>query len=370
MKEFFPLHPDAFGLDVSDNSLKLCRLSRRKKGYSLASFVEVPLKEGVVEQGEVKEEEALSRAIAQALKHSKGAPLDTSYAVASLPEGKAFMQVIQLPAMKEEEVEQAIRFQAENFIPYPLETVVLDFQIISLPKASLDHLDVLVVSVPRSIAESYLAAMQKAKLVPLAFETESLAVSRAMIAHGVSPLATLMLDFGYLRTNFIVHAGLSVRFSVALPFSGARCTDEIAKALSVDRSKAETLKREHGIANTDGTPQGKETAKALMPLLSDFVSQLNNYISYYNSHPFHEHGQAGKTAIQRVLLCGGGSLLKGLAEFLSKELQLPIEQGNPWVNILPDPVDELPALSFHESVKYATALGLALRGVEKNTHGI
>lgn len=369
MKEFFPLRPDAFGLDISDSSVKLCRLSRRNKGYAVSSFGEFPLQEGIVSQGEVKQEDALSRALADAAAHVKGLPLDTPYAAVSLPEGKVFMQVVQLPAIKEEEVEQAIRFQAENFIPYPLDTVVLDFQIISSRNVPLDHVDVLVVSAPRSLVDSYFTSIQQAKLIPFVFETESLAASRALITHGVSPVPTLILDLGFLRTNFIVHAGASIRFSVVLSFSGARCTEEIAKTLSVDKSKAEALKKEHGMF-AHGAPQAKETAKALMPLVSDLVSQLKNYIAYYNSHSFHEHGPASNSEIQRVLLCGGASVMKGLGEFLSKELQLPVEQGDPWVNIFSHPIDELPPFSFDESLKYATVLGLALRGVEKNQRGV
>ena len=72
----------------------------------------------------------------------------------------------------------------------------------------------------------------------------------------------------------------------------------------------------------------------------------------------------GKT-ISKILLCGGGANLKGLPETLSSAVKIPVSVGNPWVNVLPNAIKEVPGLSFKESVSYSTAFGLALRGIKK-----
>ncbi|MDP2664491.1 MAG: pilus assembly protein PilM, partial [bacterium] len=105
--DFLTLHPEAFGLDLSDLSLKVASLKKTAKGLKLESFGEFPIPEGLVSQGEIQNEEELSRLIGQAVRSLK---LQTSFVVASLPEEKAFLQVIQLPQMKQEEIKGAVAF--------------------------------------------------------------------------------------------------------------------------------------------------------------------------------------------------------------------------------------------------------------------
>ena len=98
-------------------------------------------------------------------------------------------------------------------------------------------------------------------------------------------------------------------------------------------------------------------------LLAESGKDLKKYIDYYQTHIGHEHfANKDSKSIKEILLCGGGANLKGLTDILSLELQLPVSTGNPWVNILPQPLKEIPELPYDKSLSYTTALGLALRG--------
>ena len=92
----------------------------------------------------------------------------------------------------------------------------------------------------------------------------------------------------------------------------------------------------------------------MTPLLIDLMGQAKKCIDYH-------HGHNG--GIKKILLCGNGANLKGLSAFISSELKITNELANPWMNILPSSLKEVPGLSFKESLGYTTALGLALRGV-------
>ena len=94
------------------------------------------------------------------------------------------------------------------------------------------------------------------------------------------------------------------------------------------------------------------------------VEQIKKYLDYYYTHIFHEHLPGNKRTIKKVFLCGGGASLKGLDDFFSCELILPIEFADPWVNVLSAEKRENAGLSSKESLKYATAVGLAIRGVK------
>ncbi len=359
MFEQLSLQVPAFGLDISDLSIKIIKLKKQGNRKALASFGEFKVPRGVIVQGEIKKPDELTAILKEAREGVQGERLTATRVVASLPEERAFLQVVQLPLLREDEIQEVIRFQAEKYIPYPLESVYLDYQLAEPLVDHLNHKDVLIAALPRQIADSYLAVLLEAGLTPVAFEVESLAVCRALVEGEISPAPLLLLDIGATRTGLAVFAGKSPIFTSSIPVSSYQLTEAIAKAFGVDVRVAEALKIRYGIATSRG--EGENAAAALKPLLSDLVRHVKRYLEYYSSHATHQHLAPEGAKLSKVLLCGGGSLLKGLPEFLGQELGLEVELGNPWTNIFSRPVADLPPLSLQESLRYTTALGLAIR---------
>lgn len=317
--QFLSLKPEAFGLDFSDLSLKIAKLEKKGKFLNLASWGETKIKPGVIEDGEIKNEDALLGAIKNGLNKIQGKKLRTKYVVASLPEKKAFLQVIQMPKMAEEELKTAVPFEAENYIPLAIEKVYLDFQIIPPVHNSLDHIDVLIAAFPKRTVDPYVSCLKRAGLTPYVLEVESQSISRALIKNGVSAFPLFIIDLGEKRISFIIFSGYSLRFTSSL------------------------------------SPSAQ----------TNLVKEIKKCISYYHSHRAHEHLPPDGREIKKILLCNKGAKLKGLRGFLSKKLKISVELGNPWLNILPEPLKEVPGLPYKESLGYTTALGLALRGVRE-----
>lgn len=369
MLEYLTLKPEAFGLDISDLSIKIIKLKKsslltqRRKFLGLASFGEFPIKPGIIKDGEIKDEKALVNVIKEGILKVSGKKLRTKYVIASLPEEKAFLQVIQMPIMAEKELMSAVFFEAENYIPVPIDEVYLDSQIVPPLYDHLDHVDVLIAALPKKIIDPYLSCLKKAGLVPLAFEIESQAIARAIVKNEVSPVPLLLMDLGATRTGFTIFSGYSLRFTTSIPVHSRRLTEVISKSLKVGLKEAEKLKRKYGLKQKN--KEGKLVYEALLPKLTDLVRQIRKYISYYLAHASHEHLPPNGKGVSKILLCGGGANLKGLTDFLSLELKLPVELANPWVNILPRPLKEVPELPYKESLGYTTALGLALRGIKE-----
>ncbi len=361
--DFLTLHPDAFGLDISDLSFKVAKLKKTAKGLKLSSFGEFDIPAGYIVQGEIKKEKELVSLIHSSLKNVHGEKLKTRNAVISLPEEKAFLQVIQLPRLEQEALSQAALFESENYIPYPLETVYVDSQVVAPMKNHLDHTDVLLASLPRDTVDSYVSLFKASGINTLAFDIESLAQARALISKEISQVPFLIMDMGGAETNFIVFAGTSVRFTASSPVSSHNLTENVAKALGCDIQKAEELKLLHGVADAQD-PQGAKVRDALVPVLQGFAAEMKKYIEYYSSHASHQHTPSDEKDIKKVILCGGGANLKGLEGFLSQALRIQVVLGNPWVNIMKFPLKVLPPISLEESLKYSTVLGLALRGAQ------
>jgi type IV pilus assembly protein PilM len=360
--DFLTLKPNAFGLDVSELSLKIIKLKKEKKFLGLTSFGEAKINPGIIEEGEVRDPQALAEIIRMALERIGGKKIKTKYVIASLPEEKAFLEVIQMPKMKEEELKKAIYFEAENYIPLPIETVYFDSQIIPPLYNHLDHFDVLISAFPKKIIDSYLVSFSKAGLVPLALEVESQSIGRALVKNGISPVPLLLIDFGAVRTSFIIFSGHSLQFTSSTRVSSNQITQAISQALGINLKEAESLKIKYGI-EPDKEGRGKEILDASHQLLSELAKQIEKYLSFYQSHAGHQHLPRERRVVEKVILSGGGANLKGLCDFLSLRLRLPVELGNPWINILPEPLKEVPELSYKDSLKYTTALGLALRGL-------
>lgn len=380
MLEFLTLKPEAFGLDFSDLSLKIIKLKKKRKFLSLASWGEVKIKPGIIEEGEIKDEEALSKIIQDSLAKVKGEKLKTKNVVTSLPEKRAFLQVIQMPKMKEEELKTAIPFEAENYIPLPIEEVYLDFQIVpSVHGYTDDYLDILIAAIPQKTTGPYVSCLKKAGLVPQVLEIESQSISRALVKSGLSPLPVLIIDFGKSRTSFIIFSGYSLRFTSSIPISSQKLTEAISQSLKIDLAEAEKLKLKYGLQIFSQNRLSKKKIalserkkiaedkifEAMVPVLTDLIEQIKKYLIYYQTHAGNGHFLSNGKKVEKILLCGRGANLKGLTDFFSSELEIPVELGNPWINILPAPLKEVPELSFRESLGYTTALGLALRGIPK-----
>lgn len=371
MLDILNLKTEAFGLDISDLSLKIAKLRKSGSNFNLAVFGGKEIEAGIIKEGEIKEEKKLSETLQVAIKSWGGRNLG-KYVVVSLPEEKAFLQVIQLPRMSEEDLSSAVVFEAENYIPLPIDQVYLDYEIIAPLRNHLDHWDVLLAALPREIVDPYVSCLKSAGLTPLALEIESLAIARALVKGGISPQPLLLIDLGATRTSFIVFAGHSIRFTSSIPVSGKNFTQIIARVFNLKEAEAEKLKIKYGLEekiklkvgiNQSGLLEKErgEIFEALVPALVDLVQQIKKHLEYYQTHASHEHLKSAGAAISKIILCGGGANLKGLVELLTLELNIPVELADPWINISKGST-RTKGLKPEESLAYATAFGLALRG--------
>ena len=371
MLNFLNLNPQAFGIDISDLSIKIVKLKKKRRGFELACFGEVPVKQGIINKGEIKKEDALIKIIKKAI--SKQENLKTPYAIVSLPEEKAFLKVIQMPKMKSEELKEAIYFEAENYIPLSLEKVCFDFQVVPAANTKQTHLEVLVAALPKTIVEPYVSCLKEAGVRPVSLEIESSAITRALIKQERSRVPILLIDLGLTRTSFIVFSGNSLRFTSSISISSKKFTEAISQFLDIDLKKAEKLKIKYGLLGSKkvilrGKKDSKQFKKeiitenkifeALIPILTNLTKQIRKYLDFYRSHASQERLSSNGKGVEKILLCGGGAYLKELDIFLSSELNLPVEIGNPWINI-----SKQPLLPPEKSLKYTTAIGLALRGI-------
>lgn len=353
MLDILNLNPGSFGLDISDLSLKLVRLKKRREGFYISAINQFRLPAGLVNKGEVVKAGSLGDYIKKLVGQTEG--LSTKHVVVCLPEEKSFLRVIKMPRMSKMELKKAVRYEAENYIPFSLDKVYLDSQIIA--ESSNDQVEVLVVAMPRKIVDPYLKAIETAGLIPLAMETESQAAARALIKGKRTSQPVYFIDLGATSTGFSVFYGNCLRFASFIPVSSEAFTLAIAKGLKKDREEAEGLKKIHGLKSKGQI--GRKIYKALEPKVNELVDELNKHIDYYESHS-KEQGFSETKDIKKAFFYGGGAELAGLPEYLSKKLHIKVEEGNPLVNLVPDS-EEIFEKSGKKIPAFAVSVGLALR---------
>ncbi|MCK4355329.1 type IV pilus assembly protein PilM [Candidatus Parcubacteria bacterium] len=361
MFELLNLKPDAFGIDISDLSIKIIKLKKTSQDFELVSYGETIMKPGVIEKGEIKNEKELSRVIKNALGNVKGKKLKTYFAGLSLPEEKSFLKVIKMPKMGLEDLQEAVYFEAENHIPLAIEDVYFDFEIIS-PRAAVqkNYLEVLLTALPKKTVDSYIYCLKKAGIRPLQIEVESLSLARALIKNKQNSKSVLLIDLDANKTSFMFFSNNAIRFTCFSSVCSQTFTQAIVRFLKVEPEKAEELKQQYGFQgykkyNSPKNNKKKKTKEnalreqqvfeALIPSVTDLIEQVKKYMDFYNTYD----------TIDKILLSGDGACLKEIDSFFSSELDMPVELGDPWVNI-----SEKFLLSKCKSYKYSIAIGLAL----------
>jgi len=370
MLDFFNLKPEFFALDISNLSLKIAKLKKNRDHLRLEALGDLKIKKGIIKNGEIKDEEKLTKSINDAVEKVKGKKLKIKHVACCLPEEQSFLQIIKMPIMSSEDLKSAIIFEAENYIPLPIEDVYLDFEILR-KDVEKKEIEILLVALPKKIVDPYVRCLKGAGLKPLFLEVESLSIARSLINKKLSSKALLLIDLGLTRTGFIVFSDGSIRFTSSISVSADNFTNIIAKTLNITEKKAEVLKIMHGLSgkikfkmSNNKTTKSVERGRvfeALIPALADLVQQIKKYMSYYNARA----SSTNSKKIQKILLSGGGANLKGLKELLSIELGVPVEFGDPWINVDSEKYKEKEKLSRAGALAYATVLGLAQIGTKK-----
>lgn len=341
----------AFGLDVSQSSIKLMLLEKKSKGAAVQGIAYAALPKGVIVGDVVVDEKTFLYVLKQALEKPQFGRLPSRYVVASLSESKSFVRVIQVPLMSDAEIEAAVPFEAENFIPLPLDQVYMDWQKLGVTG---DKINILIIASPKEYVENYLKILDNAGLKPIALEVESQSCHRALVAED-SKETLLIADLQAFRSTLVMVEQGQLQFTSSIPIAGNAFTESIARALGVSSAKAEEIKKKVGFANTADYPNIRTS---LLPILTNLSAEIKNVLRFHN--------ERSGVRVDRVLLCGGSARLANLADFLSGELAdlgLKVELGHPWTNLSNL---KTPPLNNVDALGFTKAIGLALRGMEIN----
>lgn len=339
------------GIDVSDRSVKIVRLSDRGPRQLLFHYVqEVPA--GVMEAGVVVDARKMGDILTRAFEACGVALGRKSSVVASIPENQSFLRVVELPQMPEDEVGEAVQWEVAKHIPFGLENVYVDWQPLvhggHTPAAGKQ--EILVGAAQKKVVDPLYALFQALPLDVAAFELESQALTRALVTEDVrQKQGLLIVDLGGASTNVVIHDHGAIRFTASLQ----KGSDQMRDTLAPDEI---TLVNE----TPDAVPPEVATSVEgkLSGLYQELVMEVRGIVEFYN-------GIDQQHEVREIILTGGGSNFPGLGQaFLRVFDNVHVQRGNPWANLIARQHKErVTPLTIAQSTRYITALGLALRGV-------
>lgn len=267
--------------------------------------------------------------------------------VAGLPSSKVFSSLISLPTMSDAELEKAISYQAEQYIPMALDQVKLDW--INLGSSSdANQVDVLLIAAPITLTERYLNVLEQAGLEVVALEPDALALGRSLVA---TPDAAVVLDVGAASTDLLVVYQGQTRLIRSIPVGGENFVKAAAQTLNLGTEQAMQFVFKFGLA--EGKLEG-QVKKALSSQVDSLVSEVDKSNKFFLGH-------YKEVKLAKLVLTGQASLVPDLPATIANSINIPVEIGNPWGRI------EMPADMQQKAVGVAShfgvAAGLALRGV-------
>lgn len=278
----------------------------------------------------------------------------TSDVVLSIDETHVFMRIIKLPIMSDKELKSSIKYEAEQYIPLPLDQVNVSYQKLDPDFSEKGKMSVQIVAARKDIVEKYVEILKRAKLMPRAIEPETIALGRALGDTKEAPSGTMILEMGYGSSLIVVCYGGFVRFTRAIPIGGDVITKTIMQNLNLDLDQAEEYKKAYGLDDFQG--EGK-VAQVVKPIIDNLILEVQRASVFFTNHN-------PSANIKRVILSGGTALMPNLVSYIANKIDLEVILANPLNNIEISPkLEKQKQQLIEEAPIYSSAIGLALRKI-------
>jgi type IV pilus assembly protein PilM len=318
------------GFDLSKKSIKIVELEHKGEKPTLVTYGGMEISSFSLDSATPRVMQELVQAINNTLTKAR---VSTRDVVASLPPQNVFNSVLQVPKVSDRELPEAVKWEAKQNIPAPLEDVIIDWQKVGEDQKT-KKLEIYVIAAPKNLVQKYLEIYKLAGLNPLALEIDPLALVRSLVR-------------SYNASISVVERGV-LRFCRTVNSGGETITKAIASNLNVDTVRAEQFKKDFGI-NTEKL-EG-QILKSIQPIINTILTEIKRSIEFYKTE--------GREEIKKIILSGGGAQLPELTTYLTKHLNIETKLGNPWANVS-YPEKLTPHLN-EIGPAFSVAIGLAMR---------
>jgi type IV pilus assembly protein PilM len=351
------LRAKRIALDLGANSVKACELVQTPSGLQLTKFAHVSL--GIdpsmpPEEKETLKQEGIRRALkAGNFKHKR--------VILAVPGQSVFVRNRLLPPVQESRLAQIVQYEIQQQIPFPLDQIALDYQVIK--RTETKEYDVMMSAIKVDTVDTFAGVILDSKLKIDAVDVSPVATYNWLLQNKeLSKEAgetSACIDIGASTTDIFIERDGEFRFTRSLTIAGNHITEAIKDALGVPYQEAERLKTTVGRVplDSEGPPDASTQEGKVGAVIGEVLGRLSHEIN--RSFGFFRT-QSGGSPVAKVVLCGGSAVLRNMQQFMAERLEVPVTLANPFANLA-----IAPSAATAQSVPHLlpTCLGLALRNV-------
>lgn len=353
MKWFSRSQPAVLGIDISTAAVKLLELSRVGSRFKVESYAVMPLPQDAIIDKNITNIEQIGEAIKMAVKQSGTRTKQACVAVA----GSAVMtKIISMPAsLSDNEMEAQIMVEADQYIPYSLDEVNLDFEVQGYTKNNPEMVDVLLAASRRENIEDRVAALSHAGLKAVVVDVEAFAMENAFtlladqLPESIENKTIAIADIGATMTSLnILHEGKTV-YTREQGFGGKQLTEEIQRRYGLSYEEA-------GLAKKHGGLPDNYVPDVLDPFKKAMLQQIARSLQFFVS-------SSANRGVDALVLAGGCASISGLDKLVERDLGIPAYVANPFINMALSSKVKPQSLS-NDTPAMMIACGLALRSFD------
>ena len=290
------------GLDITTSSIKLIELAMVGGEYRVESYAAEPTPPNSMNEKTLVDPEAVGEAIRRAVKRSGAKSHEAAIAISG---DAAITKVIQMPrGLRDSELEAQVEMQADQYIPFPMDEVSYDYEVIGPSEKDADSIDVLLVASRTDNVAQRRSAVVAAGLSTRIVDVEAFALENAcrlmthQMPHGGIDHSVAVVDFGASSTTFSVLRNLKVVYTRDFAFGGQQLTEEIMRTYGLSMEEAGRAKKEGGLP-------GNYQAEVLDPFIDDMTQQVSRSMQFYLA------SGTGREQPDKILICGGCANIPG-----------------------------------------------------------
>ena len=349
---FFKKRSELFGLDIGSSSVKLVELQKTGSGYQLVNFGLVNLTQEAIIDGAIMDSQAVIDAIKALLGETR---TRTKNVATSVSGHSVIIKKISVPLMTDEDLEESIQWEAEQYIPFNISDVNLDFQVLRRPEGEGSQMDVLLVAVKQEMIDDYVSVITDVGLKPVIVDVSSFSVQNMYeINYGVvedKVVAILNIGANIMNIN-IIKNGATI-FTRDVSMGGNLFNEEIQKQLNMSYDDSESLKLGGQISQE---VNASEVAEIITSTSQVLITEAERSLEFFSA-------ASGDEKIHKIALIGGCAKLAGLLGSIEDQIGIPVEVANPFKKIKYNENDFNSDYLMEVGAMAGVGVGLAMRRI-------
>jgi type IV pilus assembly protein PilM len=354
------------GVDIGSNTIKVVQLQQARDGAHLSKAGSAPAPAGAVKGGVVVDAVAVAQALRSLLDTLQ---IDARLVTGGIAGPTVVAREVPLPAMSDRQLRKSIQWEARNYISFPVEDSIVEYEVLARPDAASGQMRVMLVAAPRDMVGSQVEVLELAGLEPAAIEIQPFAAMRGLLASDimtdVDEETVALLGIGASYTEITIVKGGRFVLTRTIPIAGNAFTEAIKNALDVDEAEANQVKEnamqlvlsEEERATLD--PAAQQASRAVEPLLDELIREVRRSLAYHDYQQQSPDASAGELGASQILLSGGSAKLPGVENYFRAQLGVPVRVVRVFTSSIPAGLNRTYLESHAPSL--LVGAGLALR---------